>query len=252
MNTFEVSEKSKWEIKKEFSGESDEGNNSTIDEGMIFSTPRTILPNNSNKEEKKENPKMKEKAMINIRSFQNVKNLNFSNLDISQQLALMDLKYWRKLDLNELVSFASQKKKGFFNSPHINNSPHVHSVHSFINHFNNLSRWVATKIVSCSFIDDRVDSLQNLIEIAFHSLKLNSFNVFVAFISTLNSHPIQRLKNTWNSVIFYSYFFFYFYFILFLYFLIFSYLFLFYFTFLFYFILFLFFVLFFIFILFIF
>ncbi len=63
--------------------------------------------------------------------------------------------------------------------------------------FNEVSKWVATEIVSEKDKKGRVLILNRLIEIADRCKNLNNLNAMTSIIAGLQSSSIYRLKNLW-------------------------------------------------------
>jgi len=111
-----------------------------------------------------------------------------SSLEIARQTTLIQKSLFDKILVNELL-FHSRSKA--------DSSPNVAA---FINHFNELSHWVAYQIVSLEEKSSRVSALDKFISISHHCFKLNNFTGAMAIITGLACSSVSRLKKSWGNV----------------------------------------------------
>jgi len=69
-----------------------------------------------------------------------------------------------------------------------------------IDQFNRVSKWVQILILMAPDLRKRSKVIKKCIEIAVHFKTLRNFSSLCAFNSALNSTPIQRLKDAWNTI----------------------------------------------------
>ena len=69
-----------------------------------------------------------------------------------------------------------------------------------IEFYNFLSGRFATEILICKGENQRAEAIDKVIDIASRALELHNYELCSAIVSSLNSHPISRLKKTWAAI----------------------------------------------------
>jgi son of sevenless-like protein len=70
------------------------------------------------------------------------------------------------------------------------------NLQNMIQHFNEISSWIATAILNEKKLRDRVKVMENIVKIAQHARELNNFHLLTAIISGINGAPVNRLRWT--------------------------------------------------------
>lgn len=114
--------------------------------------------------------------------------LDLATQDLACQMALIDLKYFKELPLDELMSknFAKPEK-----------SPHFQAM---VQLFNRWSLWVGTEIFACPDIHARVAVIEKIISLAEFLRELRDFHGAYAITAGLNHYSITRLHMTLEKV----------------------------------------------------
>eukprot|EP01091_Cochliopodium_minus_P003748 TRINITY_DN13717_c0_g1_i1.p1 TRINITY_DN13717_c0_g1~~TRINITY_DN13717_c0_g1_i1.p1 ORF type:complete len:432 (+),score=137.25 TRINITY_DN13717_c0_g1_i1:641-1936(+) len=123
-------------------------------------------------------------------------NEKFNLLDLkpevfTEQLVLIEFELWKCLEVREFSNVCWTKKDKALFAPNIT---------SLISHFNHISSWVVTQILSYQDPKDRKNAIEFVITMASHARKLHSFNTLFELMSALNKSSILRLKASWSEV----------------------------------------------------
>jgi len=74
------------------------------------------------------------------------------------------------------------------------------NVNHMIDSFNNVSKWVATEVVTGATDKKRAEIIRFFISVGQHCYKLQNFNALMAIVAGLNGSAIHRLKKSWDLV----------------------------------------------------
>ncbi|XP_076805843.1 rap guanine nucleotide exchange factor 1-like isoform X6 [Clavelina lepadiformis] len=108
---------------------------------------------------------------------------DFSSEKIAEQMTLLDLEMFQKIEIPEVLQWAQEQSEDL--SPHLTR---------FTEHFNKMSYWTRTIILTQQKPQDRERLLNKFIRIMRHLRKLNNFNSYLAVLSALDSAPVRRLE----------------------------------------------------------
>ncbi|XP_058245871.1 rap guanine nucleotide exchange factor 1 isoform X4 [Hemibagrus wyckioides] len=108
---------------------------------------------------------------------------DFRSHEIADQLTLLDAELFYKIEIPEVLLWAKEQNEE--KSPNLT---------EFTEHFNNMSYWVRSLIITQEKAQDREKLLLKFIKIMKHLRKLNNFNSYLAILSALDSAPIRRLE----------------------------------------------------------
>jgi len=108
---------------------------------------------------------------------------DFSSEKIAEQMSLLDLALFQKIETPEVLQWSKEQTEEL--SPHLT---------QFTEHFNNVSFWTRSIILSESRPLYREKLLNKFIRVLRHLRKYNNFNSYLAVLSALDSAPVQRLE----------------------------------------------------------
>eukprot|EP00009_Paramoeba_aestuarina_P001298 CAMPEP_0201510600 /NCGR_PEP_ID=MMETSP0161_2-20130828/3219_1 /ASSEMBLY_ACC=CAM_ASM_000251 /TAXON_ID=180227 /ORGANISM="Neoparamoeba aestuarina, Strain SoJaBio B1-5/56/2" /LENGTH=867 /DNA_ID=CAMNT_0047905791 /DNA_START=89 /DNA_END=2692 /DNA_ORIENTATION=- len=74
------------------------------------------------------------------------------------------------------------------------------NISHMIQHFNEVSNWVRTQMVTIPRKEARIKMLQKFIRIMEELYKLNNFNGMMEILSGINSSPVRRMKKTFEGI----------------------------------------------------
>ncbi|XP_012945561.1 rap guanine nucleotide exchange factor 1 [Aplysia californica] len=109
--------------------------------------------------------------------------LSFKAHDIAEQMTLLDAQLFQKIEIPEVLMWAREQSEEL--SPHLT---------TFTEHFNKMSYWCCTRILTQDDPRERERYLMKFIKIMRHLRKLHNFNSYLAILSALNSAPVHRLE----------------------------------------------------------
>lgn len=109
--------------------------------------------------------------------------LDFKSVDIAEQMTLLDANLFMKIEIPEVLIWAQEQNEE--RSPNLT---------KFTEHFNKMSYWARTKILSIPEAKDREKFVMKFIKIMKYLRKMNNFNSYLALLSALDSAPITRLE----------------------------------------------------------
>lgn len=122
---------------------------------------------------------------------QNLRLIEFSEIEIARQLTLLDFGDFHQVKPFEFMLLGLESGTRYHHSPNILR---------MINRFNRMSQWVASCVVQKSDINSRALRIVKLINIAEHLHKLNNFNTLKAVVFGLHFTAVSRLSKTWTVV----------------------------------------------------
>jgi len=112
-------------------------------------------------------------------------------MEIARQMTIIDFEIFTKIEpkecLNSNWSKGNQKTK----------APNIYQITQL---FNQVSSWVGTTICKLSDVKERVECIENFIDVAMGLWELNNFNGVFAVTAGLGLSPVYRLKKSWQSV----------------------------------------------------
>lgn len=109
--------------------------------------------------------------------------LDFKSEQIAEQMTLLDANLFMKIEIPEVLIWAQEQNEE--RSPNLT---------KFTEHFNKMSYWARTKILSPQDPREREKFVMKFIKIMKHLRKINNFNSYLALLSALDSAPIRRLE----------------------------------------------------------
>lgn len=133
-----------------------------------------------------------------------------SNMMIAAQLTLLEFEYFKKIKSRDLLSYIWKQPKTSIGL-HLTQFPPNHShdtspppqrstLTPSISHFNYISSWVSTKILSSEKPKNRAKVLSKFIHIAQELRNLNNYNSLMAVLAGINATPVHRLSHTFESL----------------------------------------------------
>ncbi|XP_054728044.1 guanine nucleotide-releasing factor 2 isoform X2 [Anastrepha obliqua] len=114
--------------------------------------------------------------------------LDLKSVEIAEQMTLLDADLFQKIEIPEVLLFAKEQSEE--KSPNLN---------KFTEHFNNMSFWARSKILTLCDAKEREKHVIKFIKIMKHLRKMNNYNSYLALLSALDSAPIRRLE--WHKTI---------------------------------------------------
>ena len=115
-----------------------------------------------------------------------VKNLiDLSPATIAEQLTLLDAAWFAVIQPSEVFDWAFKQSK--------ETSP---GVFDMIAHFNAVSMWCSSAILTQTDLNDRVDVLKKFADVAKWLAKMSNFNSLMALLSGINRSSVHRLSLT--------------------------------------------------------
>ncbi|KAL1918224.1 uncharacterized protein VTP21DRAFT_3490 [Calcarisporiella thermophila] len=134
-------------------------------------------------------------AIVNPDPFQSI--LELSAMEIASQLTWIEFELFRKIkprDMIQQVMGSGEKDQKRISRSMI---PNVSSCSS---HFNFVSAWTATMVLSQPKLKQRARTLEKFMQIAQSLRELNNFNTLTAVLAALNNGPVGRLTQTFAVV----------------------------------------------------
>jgi len=116
---------------------------------------------------------------------------NFNDFDVAEvarQLCLFESTLFRLIHPKECLNQSWNKKK--------ERSPHIIRM---IDHFNDVSGWVATQIVTNKKLADRMKTIKKFIRIMGKCREFNNFNACQEILAAFAQSSVFRLKKTWTK-----------------------------------------------------
>ena len=115
----------------------------------------------------------------------------FTADEVAQQLVLMESEMFTCITSPELLMQAWTKSDKHQAAP---------VVTAMANHFNHISNWVVSEVLSASDAKERREVLARMIHVADKARHLGSFNTLMEIIAGLNNGAVQRLNKTWKEL----------------------------------------------------
>lgn len=109
--------------------------------------------------------------------------LSFKSLAIAEQMTLLDSQLFQKIEIPEVLLWPSEQSEEL--SPHLT---------MFTEHFNKMSYWCRTRILTQDDPKDREKYHFKFIKIMRHLKELHNFNSYLAILSAVDSAPVRRLE----------------------------------------------------------
>eukprot|EP01100_Stratorugosa_tubuloviscum_P015878 TRINITY_DN960_c1_g1_i1.p1 TRINITY_DN960_c1_g1~~TRINITY_DN960_c1_g1_i1.p1 ORF type:complete len:980 (-),score=417.96 TRINITY_DN960_c1_g1_i1:169-3108(-) len=154
---------------------------------------RRIKGKNKDKEKVKENVVDESKLPQSILP-SNLLSFTFDDLDpqeLARQLALADMDLYKKIRPHELLNQAwNHKTLKEVAAPNIL---------TYIRHFNRVSDWCCSTLVSIVSFEHRVRALNKFLLLAKFCKQFRNFNTLQAIIAGFSASPCHRLKKTWAA-----------------------------------------------------
>lgn len=110
---------------------------------------------------------------------------------LAEHLTYLELNQMDKIHPSEIVEMVMARERG---------GTALSNVNQYICWSNRLSHIVASEVVSCHKIDDRVEMLEFFMDAALACCRLGNFNSCVALTAGLSLPVIQRLTKTWLKI----------------------------------------------------
>ena len=109
--------------------------------------------------------------------------LDFHAEDLAKQLTLMDAKNFHNIEFPEILAWGKEQKEEL--------SPNLCI---FTEHFNKVSYWCRTHILSFEKQRDREQVYQKFLKIMKYLRRFNNFNAFFGILSALDCSAVRRLN----------------------------------------------------------
>uniref|UniRef100_A0AAR5QHA7 CRK SH3-binding GNRP n=1 Tax=Dendroctonus ponderosae TaxID=77166 RepID=A0AAR5QHA7_DENPD len=116
-------------------------------------------------------------------SARNATLMDFKSEQIAEQMTLLDAELFMKIEIPEVLIWAQEQNEE--RSPNLTR---------FTEHFNKMSFWARTRILTSETKEIREKYFMKFIKIMKHLRKINNFNSYLALLSALDSAPVQRLE----------------------------------------------------------
>ncbi|XP_049821190.1 guanine nucleotide-releasing factor 2 isoform X3 [Aethina tumida] len=116
-------------------------------------------------------------------SAKNFSLLDFKSEQIAEQMTLLDSELFNKIEIPEVLTWAQEQNEE--RSPNLTR---------FSEHFNKMSYWARTRILTAETKDIREKFFLKFIKIMKHLRKINNYNSYLAMLSALDSAPVRRLE----------------------------------------------------------
>lgn len=113
---------------------------------------------------------------------------DFRSSDIACQMTFIDAQLFHLIESPELLWWAQEQDE--VKSPNLV---------AFTEHFNNVSYWVRSLVISPSNLKEREKLMMKFIKIMKQLRRLGNFNSYLALLSALVSSPLSRLD--WNKTV---------------------------------------------------
>ncbi|KAI6647617.1 Rap guanine nucleotide exchange factor 1-like isoform X7 [Oopsacas minuta] len=107
--------------------------------------------------------------------------LEFKASIMAEQMTLMDMNLFKKVTNQELLAWAKDQTEGY-------------NLSKFTAHFNNVSYWCQTRILTQENENLRKDVLRKIMKVMKYLRRMNNFNSYNAVFSSLESSSISRLE----------------------------------------------------------
>lgn len=147
-----------------------------------INTLKTCLPSTASTPTPKLPPSDQTKNFVNDL-------LAISVQDLAQQLTLLDFELFAAIDMTkELLMKAFMKPE---------TSPNLHN---WMNHFNLVTKWIASSILQQQDKKQRAHVLSRFIRTAAYLRSINSFNPLMQVLFAISQTCISRLKETWKAL----------------------------------------------------
>jgi hypothetical protein len=117
--------------------------------------------------------------------------MNMNHQELAAQLTVIEYTMLRSVHMNEFRNQAWNKSE---------KETKAANIHALISHFNKMSFWVATEIVTSDQIKEQVKRITKFIKLAGYLRDVGNLNAVMEVISGLNSLPVQRLRSAWRAV----------------------------------------------------
>eukprot|EP01125_Pyxidicula_operculata_P016055 TRINITY_DN5495_c0_g1_i1.p1 TRINITY_DN5495_c0_g1~~TRINITY_DN5495_c0_g1_i1.p1 ORF type:complete len:727 (-),score=173.17 TRINITY_DN5495_c0_g1_i1:93-2216(-) len=116
---------------------------------------------------------------------------DIESVEIARQITLIDESIWANIQPWECLGQSWVKKDKEIKSP---------NVVKFTSHFNDMSHWVQTEILTEIDLKYRVKVIQKFIDICDELMNLQNYNGALEIMSGLKSSSVFRLKKTFGSI----------------------------------------------------
>eukprot|EP00026_Physarum_polycephalum_P001215 Phypoly_transcript_01216.p1 GENE.Phypoly_transcript_01216~~Phypoly_transcript_01216.p1 ORF type:complete len:1095 (+),score=164.79 Phypoly_transcript_01216:391-3285(+) len=116
---------------------------------------------------------------------------SFPTKEIARQLTLIEFKAFARIEYCEFIAQVWARDGADLKAANIL---------AVINHFNKVSAWTCSEIVNTPDLQQRIERVMQLIDIAQQFFVMNNFNGLMAVLAGLHSSPVHRLKRTWAGV----------------------------------------------------
>jgi len=111
--------------------------------------------------------------------------------EMARQMTLIEHEYFRQIGLVDVLDYTSKRQS---------HSVGMEMIGKLIRHFNAMSSWVASELVTQEDDAARLTLLRNFINVARMCRKYNNFNGLMEIMSGLNSSAVQKLGGSWDEL----------------------------------------------------
>jgi hypothetical protein len=127
--------------------------------------------------------------------------------EVAARLAQAELALFQGLEMRELIDLnwrprrtASHLEQPGGDASLLPLQGFAWRVQELVSRANNVSQWVASKVLTCSDVSKRAQLLEQYIEVADACEKQRLFNTLFEVVSGLQLQPVQRLRRSWAKV----------------------------------------------------
>jgi son of sevenless-like protein len=117
--------------------------------------------------------------------------LDLHPVEVARQLTLIDHELLRRTRLGEWFDCSWTGDAARDEAP---------TIVTLVNHFNSVSRWVSTAIVSAPDVDSRVVLLKRFLIAAHACAELRNLNGVMQILSGVEAFAVHRLRKTWAAL----------------------------------------------------
>jgi len=114
--------------------------------------------------------------------------LDIHPTDLAEQLTLLDFGFQQDIKFSELLNGNHAKDDG---------APSLSAIHK---HFNSITRWIGSEIVTTPRLKDRIKVLSHCILVGIKLLSLRNYAGIIALSIALSQFSISRLDQTWKGL----------------------------------------------------
>lgn len=112
-------------------------------------------------------------------------------VELARQLTLMEFTVFQKVNAEELLGLGWMKDSKEWTAPNIT---------QIISRSNQVTDWVTTYIITTPNLKKRINAIRHFLQMAEACYEMKNFNTLFEIMMALVSHPIYRLRRTWDGI----------------------------------------------------